>query len=1393
MSRRVLVLAFVLGLLPFGAHAAAQTLALGDSVTGYINPGDEQYWNIYLNAGDTVDIALFSPDESLDPYVFLLGPAGDTIDQNDDFRRTWSLLPAVAISTTGWHQILARAYDSADEGSYLLKARSSGAILRTDPDWTVSMIGPAGGGMVFDSIRVANAGRLGADWELTQSGGNWLGPNPVSGTLAGGASVVVDLGVDPSGLQQGDYAITLTFTMPSDTWGGDAEVSVELRAHEASMNEFVDLGTRPYGIGVLPSDSLVVASYDALYAVDPGTGGSQVRHAGVGTTLTGLVVEPDGDVVVGDWGDDMLRRVRPDGTVEILWTHDQNVYDASWQRGDTLWWGGGHDLYRRWPDGTMEGVLAADDWIRAVEWNELDGRLYFSDGDNLRRYDPATQNVETVASFDGNVAYGMAMGRSGRLYVRLYPDGADLRVIDTFTGTVVDSAYTPDGYQGAGIVLGEDVLYGSAALRQTLFRYPVADGPIPTAPYAVLGETEAIVDTLSVVGEQDTVYLSLRSGDTVDIALWENGDQIWEPAFDVYDLQGGYLASGEQGLRRAPDAAFVTGLALDRPDVVMIVIYDSGQNDTGDYTLRTRYAGAVAATVPAEGSMIYGAAPEGGTGADTIWVYNAGRNGDAFTVATSGEGWLSVTGGGTLPASPPASIVRGVGISPAGLPAAAPAALVPPAPGTGGTGGGEDPRGAAAPDAGLRPPAVFTTAAEAPAGSVPVVLTYDASGLTQGGYTSQVTISVPTDDWGGDAVLTARLQVHDPAMETLASFDDIPWGLTRFPNGRLLVGEYGGAILEVDPETGSTSTWATIPGVGYVAGLALRSDGTLMASGGSTIYEVQQGGPATAFATANGFIRGMGIDAGDTLWVGTWYDLERVAPDGAITTFTTPSSTGDSHTGMAVDPANRRVYMANNADSAYFVFDMDAQTWATWSDTTGVFTNGMVMGRSGTVHFARSSSSPRGGELLELTGSAPAARTGVYMPDPVPVGVALGDGELFILGSEHNALYRYPLPADSAIELLTPVDSWIAADSTITMEDTLDVAVLVDVTPFGSPVTAYEATVSFDPAVLSYAGVDPGDFDGSLVVDPGGAAGGSVVVSGTGGTATAVDTATLAVLRFATIGGMEDRDTVRIAYSALGLADGTDLALRTTGRPAGVVLNPGTLTAALAADADSAPRLGAKQVHIQLDVDAFRSEVGVAGGTVTVDTALLRVDSTTAGSYGGTLAVTDVQADSGYLRWSVLSGSVSAGDTVGLLTLWVSALTDGGDSTAIAMQVDSMRSGFDPASCPPGCGMSLLPYLQTMLSVPVWTAAGTWGDVDHTWRLEPGTGPVQARDALICLNRIVGKDMAAFDTPACDVWPDDGASYNGTVSAADALFILKQVVGLDVTGSRVGTRRGGTP
>lgn len=195
-----------------------------------------------------------------------------------------------------------------------------------------------------------------------------------------------------------------------------------------------------------------------------------------------------------------------------------------------------------------------------------------------------------------------------------------------------------------------------------------------------------------------------------------------------------------------------------------------------------------------------------------------------------------------------------------------------------------------------------------------------------------------------------------------------------------------------------------------------------------------------------------------------------------------------------------------------------------------------------------------------------------------------------------------------------------------------------------------------------------------------------------------------------------------------------------------------------------------------MDLTTLRPDLGAVQGRVSFDPAVARVDSITAGEFGGSFeSNAAMQADSGFVRFAAVATDPPSGDTFTVALLWMTAVGEGGDSTDVAPVIEEATEL--------GRFGDLLPYLTAVESLRVGVTTGVWGDPNKDKK-------VTALDALICLSHVVGKDVSQFDPAACDVAPDQGDVFIAKVTALDALAILSFVVGKALPASfRVGTSR----
>ena len=101
-----------------GDTFGATPLALGDTVVGTIAPNTADTWIFTGNAGATITIDLAANGSDLDPYLFLLGPDGATIGENDDFSGSEARIE-MSLPEDGTYTILAMGYQDSS-GDYTL-------------------------------------------------------------------------------------------------------------------------------------------------------------------------------------------------------------------------------------------------------------------------------------------------------------------------------------------------------------------------------------------------------------------------------------------------------------------------------------------------------------------------------------------------------------------------------------------------------------------------------------------------------------------------------------------------------------------------------------------------------------------------------------------------------------------------------------------------------------------------------------------------------------------------------------------------------------------------------------------------------------------------------------------------------------------------------------------------------------------------------------------------------------------------------------------------------------------------------------------------------------------------------------------------------------------------
>ena len=545
-------------------------------------PGEADTFYVDLPDGAVVDIAAFPTDGSTLPWLDLV-----IMDADGNHHRygDWRPLPervsgrivgAWTVEGPGPHQIMVE--NCCYTGEYEVKARTSAAIVATDP-WSRLQLGaPEGSAQASDTVWVYNLGVGSANWEVVPTQ-PWLSAVPSSGTLGGGGeaaqvvagpaaaraqeydravrawiaggegadvappklgvvddpalapagSVEVVVTADIAGLVKGQrwFEDALVFRLTDDAWGGDALMDLDLRIFEPTITILAEgLPYRTADLALLPDGDLVMASQGNLERVDPTTGARSAFASGLSQDwgLSGLVAAPDGSVYVVDTSGQEILRAYPDGSFETVWALGGDyLSDVTLAPDGTVYAVADQSgLWRIDTDGSVANVANEDGCChRAVVFNPLDGLVYYSAYNRLYRYEPSSGAVEHAVwlwDWPGD----LDVGSSGLIYAHSY---SDIRAYGT-DGTQQARFATPD--QGEGLAVLDGALFATTPgccdnrwNEGILYRLPVADGPV------ALGGRYLVADQLRsytvLPGEvlTDRITMSANDGGTMQFeATW---------------------------------------------------------------------------------------------------------------------------------------------------------------------------------------------------------------------------------------------------------------------------------------------------------------------------------------------------------------------------------------------------------------------------------------------------------------------------------------------------------------------------------------------------------------------------------------------------------------------------------------------------------------------------------------------------------------------------------------------------------------------------------------------------------------------------------------------------------------------------------------------------------
>jgi uncharacterized protein YjdB len=275
---------------------------------------------------------------------------------------------------------------------------------------------------------------------------------------------------------------------------------------------------------------------------------------------------------------------------------------------------------------------------------------------------------------DAAVTATAAVGVSGSTTVTVVPGSASALVVDPATGSIapgqtlqlqprfVDAAgnTTTGGavewtsfntnvatVSSSGLV--EGVARGVASIQasdgalQGVASITVQDPPIAVG--------DSVEGRISVATEEDTVFISLNSGQTVDLAVFPRGGSSVEPDIQLTDPAGS-ITYVDFGWTKVPESvAVLPGFTATETGIWRIII--RGTSDTtGDYVLRTRASRPVLETEPTE-ILVVSAQAGGAVVRDTLFMGNAG-SGNTTWSADVGDlpGWVTLSStSGTLTAA----------------------------------------------------------------------------------------------------------------------------------------------------------------------------------------------------------------------------------------------------------------------------------------------------------------------------------------------------------------------------------------------------------------------------------------------------------------------------------------------------------------------------------------------------------------------------------------------------------------------------------------------------------------------------------------------------------------------------------------------------------------------
>lgn len=663
--------------------------------------------------------------------------------------------------------------------------------------------------------------------------------------------------------------------------------------------------------------------------------------------------------------------------------------------------------------GTGYAVTLVDGWIYGTTWGAADdyelgtGRLFrlpVEDGP------PSALTLQKAA-----VPIVVAPGEAVRFDIVLRnldaTASAAATVVDTvpgtFTVTGVESTGSTPSFSGGVVTwaagslpgLGADTLRISATLDQAAAagtyenRAWVGGYAVPasvTGSIVSLAAGGSLAGSIDLLGEADTFYVHLEPSEPVDFAVVPAEGSSWRPGIALYRPDGSPWLEEKYG-RRSGEAVFLPGVAAPSPGLHMLVVFGAFET-TGGYVLKERGAGPIVEvhngwygedlSGPAAGPVVQ----------DTMWVFNMGTGAADFSV-TSAQSWLSVSPADAILPLAMAAPERSVGASTEPDPS--------------------NPREPAlATRVSLTSNLASAAAIPPPESAIPVYVTADVSGFSPGvyDYPDALEVSLPSDPWGGSALVNVRLIVSDAGVSIVVN--DLPSavrGLDVLPSGHLVVGA-SGSLWDVDPVTRAKTVLAADVSSSYtgIEGVGVASDGSVYvadyADGGLVKHVLLDG---TVEIVASGITRpsDLAVAPGDIVYVLSYETgLWRIAPDGVVANLSTsPGCYGLHHS--AIDGG---VYLGCGVNVVRYDPAYDIETTVA---SVGESVEDLTVGASGNWYVRhRYRISVRGPEWTELASVVvPQWGNDILLAEGMLYGTTSGvEGFLLDFGV-HGVLFSYPV------------------------------------------------------------------------------------------------------------------------------------------------------------------------------------------------------------------------------------------------------------------------------------------------------------------------------------------------------------------------------------------------